>query len=481
MQRRADDVASPISLLEPLRAALAEEVPLLARDGGFVADEFDPKLDQLRALRDESRRLIAALQSDYITETGISSLKVKHNNVLGYHIDVRAAHAEALMASEVFIHRQTTAQSVRFTTTKLVELERDISSAADKALALELAIFADLIAAVTAQADAISRAGRALAELDVAISTAYLARTQNYVRPHLYDDCRFDIRQGRHPVVEQALAADKPFMANDCNLSDEANLWLLTGPNMAGKSTFLRQNALIAILAQAGLYVPCAEAHIGCVDKCFSRVGASDDLARGQSTFMVEMVETATILNRATTRSLVILDEIGRGTATYDGLAIAHACLEYLHDEIACRTLFATHYHELISLDTKLTRLYPCTMLVKEWEQDIVFLHQVGKGAAGRSYGVHVAQLAGLPEVVISRAEQILQQLEADQRGDGNAPTGGAKERRAALPLFETTHMPKAPAPEHPVISELRAINLDELNPRQALNLIYELRDQVDE
>ena len=482
LQQRADDIAGPLALLSPLRAALADEVPLLARDGGFVADEFDPALDQLRQLRDESRRLIAALQSDYSARTAISSLKIKHNNVLGYHIDVRAAHAEALMSSEEFIHRQTTAQTVRFTTTKLVELERDISSAADKALALEMAIFADLIAQVTMMAEEISRAGRALAELDVAVSTAQLAVTDHYVRPHLYDDTRFDITQGRHPVVEQALSADTPFMANDCALSDEANLWLLTGPNMAGKSTFLRQNALIAILAQAGLYVPCAEAHIGCVDKCFSRVGASDDLARGQSTFMVEMVETATILTKATNRSLVILDEIGRGTATYDGLAIAHACLEYLHDENGCRTLFATHYHELIALETKLARLYPCAMLVKEWDGDIVFLHQVGKGAASRSYGVHVAQLAGLPDAVILRAEQILSQLETDHDASAAAKAGKAKDRLAALPLFEARPTPHdAPAQDHDVIQQLRQINADELNPRQALELIYELRDKINE
>ena len=475
LHQHAEAIARPVRLLQPLSEALGEEAPLLARDGGFVAAGYAPKLDELRALRDESKRLIAALQSDYAAQTQIASLKVKHNNVLGYHIDVRANYADKLMNDEIFIHRQTTAQTVRFTTTKLAELERDISSAADRALALELEIFADLIAQVIAAADDITASGAALAQWDVALSTAQLALAQHYCRPTLYDDKRFEIEKGRHPVVEQSLQADTPFMPNDCQMPEAESLWLLTGPNMAGKSTFLRQNALIVILAQAGFYVPAEAAHIGIVDKCFSRVGASDDLARGQSTFMVEMVETATILNQATDRSLVILDEIGRGTATYDGLAIAHACLEYLHDENQCRTLFATHYHELIALEAKLERLYPCAMLVKEWQGDIVFLHQVGAGAASRSYGVHVAKLAGLPEVVVARARSILQVLEAKEDTQSGRPDNPA-DKLESLPLFDAaiaqTHESAGP---HPVVEALAEVMVDDLTPRQALEKLYEL------
>ena len=487
LTQRAALIAAPVSLLAPLASALAEEAPLLARDGGFVREGYSPKLDELRSLRDESRRLIAALQSDYSAQTQITSLKVKHNNVLGYHIDVRANYADKLMNDPQFIHRQTTAQTVRFTTTKLAELERDISSAADKALALEMEIFNALIGEVVAHSEEITQSGRALAELDVACGTARLALSHHYCRPTLYDDMRFDIHKGRHPVVEQSLDADTPFMPNDCQMPDERSLWLLTGPNMAGKSTFLRQNALIAILAQAGLYVPAEAAHIGMIDKCFSRVGASDDLARGQSTFMVEMVETATILNQATSRSLVILDEIGRGTATYDGLAIAHACLEYLHDHNGCRTLFATHYHELIALKAKLARLYPCSMLVKEWQGDIVFLHQVGAGAASRSYGVHVAKLAGLPDAVVTRAAHILSALE-DNAGENNA--GGNNDggpvlsapidKLDSLPLFDVATAPvpaqSATGAKHPAMVALGDVMVDDLSPRQALDILYELR-----
>ena len=475
-------IATPLHLHEALAAALADEVPLLARDGGFISIGFDARLDELRALRDESRRLIAALQADYISRTSISSLKIKHNNVLGYHIDVRSNHADRMMNDDEFIHRQTTAQTMRFTTTRLADLERDISSAGEKSLALELEIFADLVRQITEQADEISQAGDALAQLDVAIGTALLSVMHHYCRPVLLQDKSFTITAGRHPVVEQSLAADSAFMANDCHMSDTQSLWLLTGPNMAGKSTFLRQNALIAILAQAGLFVPAEAAEIGIIDKCFSRVGASDDLARGQSTFMVEMVETATILNQATDKSLVILDEIGRGTATYDGLAIAHAALEYLHDHNQCRTLFATHYHELITLKDRLSRLYPCTMQVKEWQNDIVFLHKVGAGAASRSYGVHVAKLAGLPSDVIIRAEEILKVLETDNL-DGPAQQKTTTQL-GHLPLFSETAARRPDAvtapPLHPALALLQSTKPDDLTARQALDLLYEVTALID-
>ena len=470
---------APASLGDRILPALGEELPLLAREGGFIRSGYDSQLDNLRQMRDESRRLIAALQAKYAEQTGVSSLKIKHNNVLGYHIDVRANHGEKLLGDENFIHRQTTAQAVRFTTTELSELEKQLSTAADRAVALELELFAELTDAVHRQSGQIAEAAHALACLDVAHSTARLAERHHYTRPFLRDDTTFQIEAGRHPVVEQMLTTSSPFIANDCQLSEQANLWLLTGPNMAGKSTYLRQNAHIAILAQAGLYVPAERAEIGIIDKLFSRVGASDDLARGQSTFMVEMVETAAILNQSTDKSLVILDEIGRGTATWDGLAIAWACLEHLHNKNKCRTLFATHYHELTSLQVQLDRLRIYAMQVKEWKGEIIFLHQVAAGAADKSYGVHVAKLAGLPTAVIRRAAGLVRQLEAQSFGATNTAD--------MLPLFDR------PVAEDSLVSDsssvavsaelddmLTALEPDALSPREALSLLYELKAEHD-
>ena len=479
MARLCAVAETPAAVGDLILPALGDDLPLLARDGGFIRTGYDSQLDNLRQMRDESRRLIAALQADYAEETGISSLKIKHNNVLGYHIEVRANHGEKLLNNEAFIHRQTTAQAVRFTTTLLSDLEKQLSTAADRAVALELELFAELTEGVLAQSAQIAEAAHALACLDVAHATARLAERHNYTRPQLRDDTCFEIEAGRHPVVEQMLAAATPFIANDCQLSEQGNLWLLTGPNMAGKSTYLRQNAHIAILAQAGLYVPADRAEIGIIDKLFSRVGASDDLARGQSTFMVEMVETAAILNQSTDKSLVILDEIGRGTATWDGLAIAWACLEHLHNKNRCRTLFATHYHELTSLNTQLDRLRIYAMQVREWKSEIVFLHQVAAGAADKSYGVHVAKLAGLPPAVIQRAAGLVQQLEA--QSFGNTTTADM------LPLFEApTTEAGLFAPEASVhISEqlndmLTSLEPDGFSPREALNLLYELKAEHD-
>ena len=462
----------PLGLVQILLPALGDDLPLLARDGGFVRQGYDLALDDVRALRDESRRMIVALQNRYAEETGIASLKIRHNNVLGYHIDVRSAHATKLMERDSFIHRQTTAQTVRFTTTELAEMERDMASAADRALAHEIAIFDRLRDEVIAAATYLSAAAQALAETDVATAAAWLASRRHYCRPQLFADPVFSVTKGRHPVIETMLDAQTPFIANDCDL-DEGRLWLLTGPNMAGKSTFLRQNAHIAILAQAGFYVPADAAEIGVVDRLFSRVGAADDLARGRSTFMVEMVETATILNRATDRSFVILDEIGRGTATYDGLAIAWSTLEYLHDACCCRTLFATHYHELTQLRQRLTQLRCHAMQVREWQGDIIFLHQVVAGAADRSYGVHVARLAGLPAAVLSRAEQILGELETGQHGSVNA--GEVAEH---LPLFD--HRQHSSASDHHndrLAEALGKIEPDSLTPRDALDALYRLKD----
>ena len=384
----------------------------------LLPQDFCPTLDNVRGLRSNTQNHIAALQTKYATDTGIETLKITHNNILGFFIEVPARRADALMVKHgdndnPFIHRQTMSSGVRFTTPDLSNLERDIAISAEKALAIEENYFKEFCDTAITLADDISRVARGLATIDVATSMATLAVDRSYARPIIDDSAEFNIQGGWHPVVERALARNhQTFSPNACNLSDKERLWLLTGPNMAGKSTFLRQNALIAIMAQAGFYVPAASAHIGVVDKVFSRVGASDDLARGQSTFMMEMVETAAILQNATDKSLVILDEIGRGTATFDGLSIAWATLEYLHNTIQCRGLFATHYHELTNLKSQLSHIACYTMDVKDWKNDIIFLHTVKAGTADRSYGIHVAKLAGLPEGVIARAEDVLRLLE---------------------------------------------------------------------
>ena len=472
-------------LAAELSAGLAAELPLLKRDGGFVREGYDATLDETRALRDESRRVIAALQARYADETGIRTLKIRHNNVLGYFVEVTAQHGERLMAAPLnatFIHRQTLAGQVRFTTTELGELEAKIASGAERALGIELEVFDKLSAAVIAESDNIKACAEALARLDVASALAHLAAERDCARPLVDASLAFIIEGGRHPVVEQALARDgTPFVANGCDLSppgetQAGRIWLITGPNMAGKSTFLRQNALIAILAQMGSFVPARHAHIGVVDRLFSRVGAADDLARGRSTFMVEMVETAAILNQAGPRALVILDEIGRGTATFDGLSIAWATIEHLHDVNRCRALFATHFHELTALAGKLGRLHNATVRVKEWQGEEVFLHEVTDGAADRSYGIHVAQLAGLPAPVIERAKTVLAMLEADDR---SGPKGFED-----LPLFAAA--PKPPPAQGDdvyarMIAAVAALNPDEMSPREAMEALYQLKAKLRE
>ncbi|WP_112321328.1 DNA mismatch repair protein MutS [Oceanibium sediminis] len=471
------------ALIDLLGQALVAEPPLLTRDGGLVATGYHEELDETRRLRDEGRGVIAGMQADYVKTTGINALKIKHNNVLGYFIETPASHAAKMMAaplSDTFIHRQTTANQVRFTTVELSELETRILNAGGRALDLEQAIFAELCKAVLARAAQISETARALAMLDHTAALAELAAAEDWSRPRITDSRDFAITGGRHPVVEQALrrSGGGSFVANDCTLSadgDEARpVWLLTGPNMAGKSTFLRQNALIALLAQTGSFVPADAADIGIVDQLFSRVGAADDLARGRSTFMVEMVETAAILNQAGPRSLVILDEIGRGTATYDGLSIAWATLEHLHDANRCRALFATHYHELTALSETLKGLRNATVAVREWEGEVIFLHEVREGAADRSYGVQVAKLAGLPDAVVARARDVLAALEEGDRGQG----GKAKALIDDLPLFSTTPPPMStPAtPEAPLRDRLAEVWPDELTPKEALALVYDLK-----
>ena len=472
-------------LLSKLREAIDETPPMLTRDGGFIAKGFDAGLDSVRMLRDESRRVIAGLETRYRQLAGVKTLKVRHNNVLGYFVETPSSQGDKLMAApldKTFIHRQTLASAVRFTTTELAELDAKITRARDEALARELALFDALCAEVLDKGEAISAAAAALAALDVACAFACLAAEERYVRPKVDSSGAFDIKAGRHPVVERAMTSGGSgggagaFVPNDCLLSEngEASLWLVTGPNMAGKSTFLRQNALIAVLAQAGCYVPVEAAHIGVVDRVFSRVGAADDLARGRSTFMVEMVETAAILNQATERSLVVLDEIGRGTSTFDGLSIAWAAVEHLHSANRCRGLFATHYHELTALSEKLPRLVNMSMKVREWKGDVVFLHEVAQGPADRSYGVAVARLAGLPPAVVARAEEVLALLE-ERRKDGGAIED--------LPLFAAS----APAPQpagNPALdglaAELEALEPDAMSPREALEAIYRLKSRLD-
>jgi DNA mismatch repair protein MutS len=469
----ARDLGEHAVLVDRLGRALGPDPPPVIRDGGFIAAAYADELDALRLLRDDSRRLVAGLQQRYAAASGVPSLKIRHNNMLGYYVEVTAAHATKLGVD--FIHRQTMSNAMRFTTAELGELESKIASAAARAIALELKIFADLAAEIMARAEEIARAARALAELDVAAALAELAVAEHFCRPRLDRSLAFAVTGGRHPVVETALrrAEGAKFIANDCDLGDGRRLWLLTGPNMAGKSTFLRQNAVIALLAQMGGYVPAEAAHIGIVDRLFSRVGAADDLARGRSTFMVEMVETAAILNQASDRALVILDEIGRGTATFDGLSIAWAAVEHLHDVNRCRALFATHYHEMTALAAKLSDLSCHTMRVKEWQGEVVFLHEVAAGAADRSYGIHVAKLAGLPAAVIARAEEILQLLESGEQN-------GALARLADdLPLFGAAR-PKSGASSQaePSVLEqaLAAIEPDTLSPREALELLYRLK-----
>jgi len=470
-------------IIHILDSVFDDNSPLLARDGGFVRSGFNEDLDEIKRLRDDGRKVISSMQTDFLNLTGITSLKIKYNNVLGYFIETPATHAKKMLSdtfSSTFIHRQTTANAIRFTTIELSEIETKILNAGGKALSLELEIFDQTKLKIIEFSERILNAAKALAEIDLTIALADIAMSENWCRPKLDKSRKFKITAGRHPVVEAALqkSASGVFIANNCDLSAGQNgdkpIWLLTGPNMAGKSTFLRQNAIIALMAQIGSFVPAESAEIGMITQLFSRVGASDDLARGRSTFMVEMVETAAILNQAGENALVILDEIGRGTATYDGLSIAWATLENLHNINNCRALFATHYHELTSLTENLEGLMNATVSVKEWKGDIIFLHEVKKGAADRSYGVQVAKLAGIPQTVIRRATEVLEKLEnADQGGKTKAIIN-------ELPLFNTNpnNMMK-PEGSSQIEEQIKDIHPDELTPKDALALIYKLKSFI--
>jgi len=466
--------------LNLLTEALSDEPPILTRDGGFIREGFDPKLDEARRLRNEGRKVIAEMQMGYVEKSGIQSLKIKHNNVLGYFIETPATYAERMLSkplSETFIHRQTTANQVRFSTLELSEIETNILNAASHSLEIEKRTFEDLCSKILIYGHHITDIADFLSEIDLGVALSTLAKNESWVKPVVDGSRNFDVTGGRHPVVEHALKKEgKTFISNDCILND-GKICLLTGPNMSGKSTFLRQNAIIVLLAQIGSFVPATEAKIGIVSQLFSRVGASDDLARGRSTFMVEMVETASILNQADENSFVILDEIGRGTATYDGLSIAWATLEHLHNVSKTRALFATHYHELTHLSVEMDRLENSTVAVKEWEGEVVFLHEVTKGAADRSYGIQVAKLAGLPTTVIKRSNLILEKLERGQyQGQDNF-----KDLIKDLPLFSNDHISNKIEEKKvdALQQEIETINLDNTSPKEALDFLYKLKESL--
>ncbi|MDP3118529.1 MAG: DNA mismatch repair protein MutS [Phenylobacterium sp.] len=464
-------------LRDLLASGLGDDLPAQARDGGFVAPGVRPELDQARALRDDSRKVIAGLEAQLAGESGVA-LKIRHNAVLGYFVEASAKAAEPLMRAPLnatFIHRQTLANQVRFTTVELAELDAKIAQAAERALAMEVAAFEAWREAACHVSHAIQAAAFAAASLDVASGLAEWADEAGATRPVVDRSCVFEAVAARHPVVEAAVRrTGEPFTPNDCRLdgagAGAARLSIVTGPNMAGKSTFLRQNALLCVLAQAGSFVPAQALRLGVVDRLFSRVGAGDDLARGRSTFMAEMVETAAILTQATPRSFVILDEIGRGTATYDGLAIAWACAEALHETNRCRALFATHYHELAVLEDRLPHVANLSMRAKEWKGDLIFLHEAGPGPADRSYGVQVAKLAGVPAPVVARARQVLDRLEREQ---------GAPAHLEDLPLFAVGMAEPESQGSSAVEEALRALDLDGMSPREAMDALYRLKGQL--
>jgi len=459
------------ALVDHFSRALVPSPPIDAAQGGYIAEGYDAALDALRATGGEGRRAIAALEARYKSQTGIATLKIRHNNVLGFHIEVPARNADRLMVADSgFTHRQTLAGVVRFNAPDLHDEAQRVNQAGAHALAAEAAFFAALTGEALARAEPIAATADALARLDVAAALAERAAEGGWCRPGFEEHNCFEVEGGRHPVVEDALkASGTRFVANECRLREESRLWLVTGPNMGGKSTFLRQNALIILLAQAGAYVPAARAKLGLVDRLFSRVGASDNLARGRSTFMVEMVETAAILAQAGPRSFVILDEVGRGTSTYDGLAIAWAVVEAIHDRAKCRCLFATHYHELTRLAERLDALSLHHVRAREWKGDLVLLHEVATGPADRSYGIAVAKLAGLPPPVLARAKAVLAKLE-----EGRAATGGIAAGLDDLPLFAAAAQEEA-APD-PVLAALAEVEPDALAPREALELVYRLK-----
>ena len=450
------------SFIKELDLAISESPPLFARDGNFIKKGFSNELDEIKLIRDNSKEKILSLQAKYINQTGVQSLKIKFNNVLGYHLEVRKNHETKLLEQEEFIHRQGTAQASRFTTAELVSIESKLTDARSKSLNIELEIYESLVKNCLQRSEKLLSIFQGISSLDVAIGFAELAHKWNYSRPEISNECIFNVVAGRHPVIEQILNKEKDasFISNNCNLSDQ-KIWLITGPNMGGKSTFLRQNAIINIMAQMGSFVPAEKATIGISDRIFSRVGSGDDLSRGQSTFMVEMIETASILNHATEKSFVILDEIGRGTSTWDGLSLAWSIIEKLHNDINCKTLFATHYHELTTLERSLKKLSLKTLEAKEYNDEIIFLYNLVNGSANKSYGLEVAKLAGVPFDVIKRAKDILKSLESDYKIDDKLPLFNERKEKEVV---------------NKISKKLNEIVPDSISPIQALEILYELK-----
>ena len=460
-----NQISVDYSLFEDIKNSLKKDLPLSTKEGGFIRDGYDDNLDKLRNLRNNELEEITKLQNKYSDLTNVNSLKIKYNRMLGYHIEVRAVHDKALRDKDIFIHRQTTAQTSRFTTIELNEAENQLINSYDKSISIEMDIFKNFTNQIINEGKKILDIASAISELDIGIMVVKQSKDRDYVCPKILENKTLEIIEGRHPVVEtQMKLSENSFISNDCILNKDDFLWLITGPNMAGKSTYLRQNALIVIMAQAGLFVPAKEANIGVFDKIFSRVGASDDLAKGQSTFMIEMIETSLILNTASEKSLVILDEIGRGTATFDGLAIAWSVLDYLHNKIKPRTLFATHYHELTSLKEDLNHLSCHKMSIKEWNNSIIFMHKIIEGEADKSYGIHVAQLAGLPFEVIKKATQLLSKLENNKDNSYLKKSDNLDDNYSNINESQS------------FFKEFDNINVDDISPREALDILYKLK-----
>ncbi len=471
-------------LAKKLNNAIIDDAPLNVKDSGFIKQGYNVTLDEYKNIQQNTKQIILDLQSNYALETGIANLKIKYNNIVGYFIEVPVKQATLLMENKTFTHRQTLVNCVRFSTQELTEIEQKILLANDKYVSLELSLFKELCDDILMAHDDIEKFSESISQIDVFTNLATIALENNYTKPIIDDSLAFEIIDGRHPVVEANIKKQaSTFIPNDCileNKDDQSKLWILTGPNMAGKSTFLRQNAIIIIMAQIGSFVPATSAHIGIVNKLFSRVGASDNLARGQSTFMVEMSETATILNQADEHSFVILDEIGRGTATFDGLSIAWAVLEYLNNINRCRGLFATHYHELTESISKLSNVSAHTMDIKEYDGDIIFLHKVKKGVADKSYGIHVAKIAGIPNTVIQRASQILDNFESDEN---LAKTKNAIKKINEMDLFSYEKISESKIQTNKNLEtlekKLHEINPDELTPKSALEILYEIKNLI--
>ena len=460
-----NQISVDYSLFENIKNSLKKDLPLSTKEGGFIRDGYDENLDKLRNFRNNELEEITKLQNKYSDLTNVNSLKIKYNRMLGYHIEVRAVHDKSLRDKDIFIHRQTTAQTSRFTTIELNEAENQLINSYDKSISIEMDIFKNFTNQIINEGKKILDIASAISELDIGIMVVKQSKDRDYVCPKILENKTLEIIEGRHPVVEtQMKLSENSFISNDCILNKDDFLWLITGPNMAGKSTYLRQNALIVIMAQAGLFVPAKEANIGVFDKIFSRVGASDDLAKGQSTFMIEMIETSLILNTASEKSLVILDEIGRGTATFDGLAIAWSVLDYLHNKIKPRTLFATHYHELTSLKEDLNHLSCHKMSIKEWNNSIIFMHKIIEGEADKSYGIHVAQLAGLPFEVIKKATQLLSKLENNKDNSYLKKSDNLDDNYSNINESQS------------FFKEFDNINVDDISPREALDILYKLK-----